>query len=141
MKVSPELYKKIEAVLRGFVINFGEPLELRKIAGDLSVLPLFLDMGGCYCIRPNGEIVSFLWDKPDKLDVETNTRIQNIVLFQGAKKYPELKELLPVRLPDAIECPHCKGTGTLQGLAEHGVTLKNIVCYCGGIGWLPQSES
>jgi hypothetical protein len=147
MNITPASSEKIEATLKEFVANpepylikFDEPLDLRKLAADLNVLPMFLDMGGCYGIRPNGEIVSFSWDEPYKLDTENDPRIWNIVLFQGAKKYPGLKELVPVRSPDSIECPHCSGTGVNQGLKELGLSSDVIVCYCGGIGWLPQDE-
>ena len=147
MNISPASLEKIEATLKEFVANpepylikFDDPLDLRRLAAELNVLPMFLDFGGCYGIRPNGEIVSFSWDEPYKLDVENDPRIWNIVLFQGAKKYPELKELIPTRPPDAVECSDCKGTGIFQGLAEHGIVPQNIVCYCGGIGWLPGSE-
>ncbi len=147
MNITPESSEKIKATLKEFVANpepylikFDEPLDLRKIAAELNVLPMFLDMGGCYGIRPNGEIVSFSWDEPYKLEVENDPRIWNLVLFQGAKKYPELKELVPIRSPDSVECPHCKGTGIIHGLVEHGISPQNIVCYCGGIGWLPYAE-
>ena len=118
MNLTPELSKKIEAILKGFVadpepylIELEEPLDLRRLAAELNLLPMFLDFGGCYGIRPNGGIVSFSWDEPYKLDVENDPRIWNIVLFQGAKKYPELEELIPIRPPDTVECPDCKGTG------------------------------
>jgi hypothetical protein len=147
MNITSEVLKIIEETLKGFVANpepylikFDEPLDLRKLAAELNVLPLFLDFGGCYGIHPNGEIVSFYWDEPYKVEVENDPRIRNIVLFQGANKYPELEVLLPARLSDAVECLDCKGTGIFQGLAEHGIVPQNIVCYCGGIGWLPQAK-
>ena len=145
MNIPPASSEKIETALNKFVANpepyligFDEPLDLRRLAAELKVLPMFLDFGGCYGVRPNGEIVSFSWDEPYKLEAENDPRVRNIVLFQGAKKYPELEELVPARPPDAVECPDCKGTGVFQGLAEHGIVPQNIVCYCGGIGWLPE---
>jgi len=46
---------------------------------------MFLDFGGCYAIRPSGEIISFVWDEPYNLEAEHDPRIRNLVLFQGAK--------------------------------------------------------
>jgi hypothetical protein len=143
MKISRELSGQIEAALREYVagtvpdlVKFDEPLDVRRLAGELNMLPMLFDMGGCYGIRPSGEIVSFSWDEPHKLDVEEDPRIQNVVLFQGTKKYPALKDLMPVRSPDSITCSHCEGTGRLKGLPE----VNHIICYCGGLGWLPESE-
>jgi hypothetical protein len=60
-------------------------------------------------------------------------------LFQGSRKYPELAVLIPARPHDAPDCHFCKGTGR-EPMSEQ-LKLENIVCYCGGLGWLPPSES
>jgi hypothetical protein len=147
MDISRELSKKIEDELREFVnkpepylIRFDDPVDLRKVAPDQSILPVFLDMSGCYALRPSGEIVSFLWDEPYKLEIESDPRILNIALFAAVEKYPKLGELCPVRSPDSVQCSYCKGTGVVEGLAEHGIDPKAIGCYCGGLGWLPANE-
>jgi hypothetical protein len=147
MKVTHEISKSIEATLKSYVavpepdvVNLDPPLNMRKLAAELYMLPMLFDMGGCYGIRPNGVIVSFAWDEPYSLNEEHDPRIQNTILFQGAKKYPELEGLVPIRPTDADECSHCRGTGVIQGFAEQGLSLENILCYCGGIGWLPHAE-
>ena len=63
---------------------------------------------------------------------------RNLVLFQGAKKYPELSELVPSRPPDAEDCSHCNGTGIEPMNEKPGLDEERIVCYCGGLGWLPK---
>lgn len=107
---------------------------IRVRARELNVLPLMCDWGGCYAIRSNGELIVFLWDEED-VRPETNARIRNIALFQGGKKYPELKALIPPRSPEAKDCSYCNGTGIVPIAAE--LQVDNIVCYCGGLGWLP----
>jgi hypothetical protein len=104
---------------------------LRQIATRFHVLPLLMDMGGCYAIRPCGEIISFGWDTPDDIRLEADPRIRNIALYQGSKRYPELREFIPSRPEDAIDCPTCKGKG------EFPRPYDRLVCYCGGVGWLP----
>jgi hypothetical protein len=42
-----------------------DPLGLRQIVSRVQMLPLFLDMGGCYALRPDGDLVSFAWDAPN----------------------------------------------------------------------------
>ncbi len=145
MNVTSALSEKIEAALRAFIANpepcligLENPLDFRKLAAELNALPMFLDFGGCYVIRPNGEIVSFIWDEPYNLESENDPRIRNLVLFQGAKKYPELSELVPSRPPDAEDCSHCNGTGIEQMNEKLGFNEERIVCYCGGLGWLPK---
>ena len=70
---------------------------LRPIAAKLNALPLFLDMGGCYAIRPDGEIIVFGWEDEKNFQIEYNPRLRNIALNQGSKKYPKLKELISTR--------------------------------------------
>jgi hypothetical protein len=109
-----------------------DPTDLRIIVRTLNVLPLMSDWNGCYAIQANGEIIWFLWDSYRDIRPETDPRIRNVVLFQGSKKYPEL---VPQQPTDAKICRHCEGTGIEPLSAKHGI--KNINCYCGGLGWLP----
>ena len=145
MSVTSAQSKKIEAALRAYIAN-PEPyligsengFDLRGLAAELNALPMFLDFGGCYAIRVDGEIVSFMWDEPYSLKPENDPRIRNLVLFQGARKYPELDELVPKRPPEAEDCSHCSGTGIEPMNGGLGFDEDMIVCYCGGLGWLPK---
>ena len=126
--------KQIEMLIRDFVSDTSaDGRVLRSFVVRVRALPLFLDMGGFYAIRPNGEIVSQSWDDDD-VRVEDDPRIRNVVLFQGSKKYAELAPLIPERPPAALECHFCAGSGLALGI-ESGI--ESLVCYCGGLGWLP----
>jgi hypothetical protein len=109
-----------------------DPLSLRKLAAEIQALPLVQDMGGCYAIRCNGDIVSFAWDSPDQIDREEDPRIRNMAIFQGSRKYPALRALIPPRPAIARTCPQCQGRGELP------VPMTRVICYCGGLGWLPE---
>jgi hypothetical protein len=61
-----------------------------------------------------------------------------LVLFQGTRKYPELKELAPARPFDAEDYWHCGGTGVEPMSEKLGLDEERTVCYCGGLGWLPK---
>jgi hypothetical protein len=131
----------IEATLEDYisnpepdVVNFDPPLDMRKIAGELNLLPLLLDMGGCVGIRPNGEFYSFVWDEPYELMPERDNRVCNIALFEGAKRFPGMMELLPLRPWSARECEYCHGSGTIVDLPTD--LAKDVRCYCGGLGWI-----
>jgi hypothetical protein len=142
MNITSELSKKIEAALEAYVSNpepellsFDPPLDLRKLAGELNLLPLLLDMGGCIGVRPDGALFAFVWDDPYELMPETDTRVCNIALFNGAQKFPEMMELIPMRPANARECDYCKGSGVVVGLPPD--LAKAVRCYCGGLGWVP----
>lgn len=118
-----------------YTIGSDPPLNLRALAAELRLLPAMAEMGGCFCLRPTGEVVSFLWDEPTTLRQETDPRICNSSYFQASLKYPELAPLVPKRTANSIVCPWYVGTGKCSGLPA--ALDDKIVCYCGGLGWLP----
>jgi hypothetical protein len=101
----------------------------------MDALPLMLDMGGSYAIRANGDLVQFDWDGRGGAEPLEDPRLINIALHQGSLKYPLLAGLVPSRPAGARDCPHCDGTGRLPLTTTPG--LENVMCYCGGVGWLP----
>lgn len=147
MTISPELSKKIEAVFQEYIsnpqpdwIDSGKTIDLRKIAAELKVLPLYLDWSGAFGIQPDGEFFSFSYEKPYEIKTDYNQREINGILFQGLKRHPSLQDLMPVRTDHSIECSDCKGTGIHPMNKTLGYTEEKIVCFCGGLGWLPGQE-
>ena len=139
--------QKIDARLNEFTLKaFPGHVNLREIVAKFRILPLYLDWSGGWAISSDGEVISFLYEEPFDLKVEDDTRICNMVLFQGSKKYPELRSLVPERPSNAVECPHCKGAGTPGEIREYAKEkgkeslLDVMVCYCGGLGWLPEGS-
>ena len=135
---------QIETRLKEFLSSVGDdaPYE-HRLAAEFGVLPLFSDWTECRAIRANGEIVSFMFDnswhpeiETPNLQVEGDARWRHLALFQGAKKYPELSVLIPSRSIGAVDCPWCEGQGEITGTQSK---LKELVCYCGGVGWLPEN--
>jgi len=135
MQNSSPFSETIERLVRQLLTDSSpDPLGLRIVVGRAMALPVLLDIGGCYSVRPSGQVISFGWDTPDDIQVETSSRIRNLAIYQGSKKYPELREFIPIRPTDAVTCPHCEGKGELL------IPLDNLVCYCGGVGWLTHGE-
>ena len=129
----PELADRIRTLLAEYLADSSpDPLDLRSVVAKFDALPLTLDMGGCLAIRADGEIISFQWDEPHDARVEQNAHWRNVALYQGSLKYPELSPLVPPRPTDARPCEHCAGVAAIRAQG-----IKNIVCYCGGLGWLP----
>jgi hypothetical protein len=127
---------EIKARIEGIISDFSSAAtSLRNIASELNALPVYLDGGGGLALKPNGGIVEFSWEHPKDAQPIDDLRVVNIALFQGSKKYPELKSLIPLRPPNATVCPYCQGTG--YPTSASGSNVENIVCYCGGVGWIP----
>ena len=141
MNCSPKVSEKICELIQKF-LNHPQDLihtkELQYTVAKYNLLPLVFNWHPC-CINPEGEIFLLDWDNLNDQKVETNKRIVNAILFQGIKKYPELKELMPIRSENDIDCPSCKGTGILP-LAKELNLVENIICWCGGLGWIPDNE-
>lgn len=139
MPISPTLTEQIKARIREFTAETTpDPNGMRQIAEEFSVLPLFPDLGGCYAICLNGEIISVGWDDHRDVQVENEPRVLRTILFQGSKRYPELEALLPPKPVDARICHICNGTGIF---VIAGIATTTIVCHCGGYGWLPPELS
>jgi uncharacterized protein (TIGR02996 family) len=105
--------------------------QLRRFAADQRALPLLLDLGGCLAIRMDGEVLSFGWDEPENPRIEKDARVRQATLAVGAKKYREVRLLLPPRPVSSRLCPSCGGSGTVASAPP------SIVCDCGGLGWIP----
>lgn len=136
MQVKPAHTEAIKKRIGELILDRSpDPNGLREAAAKLGALPIFWDAGGCFALRPDGVIVSFLWDERDAVRVEDDPRVRNVALFRGSKKYPELEALI-VKPAGAALCPHCGGTGREPTAVKLNLE-DSIVCYCGGLGWLP----
>lgn len=111
---------------------------LRTWAARHSALPVMADMGGCYAIKKDGNVVAFLWDKEDNLESESDARLCRTAMKRASQLYPLLARFVPQRPVHALDCRHCAGTGRFVGIADE--LAQNVVCYCGGLGWLLEGE-
>ena len=134
MKISQEISARISKLLEDYNKTGDAPPELQRLVAQENVLPLYGDRGGVVTIAVDGEIRSFLWDDTLHGQIEFDPRIQNLALVHGSKKYPELESLIE-KPPDAQVCPYCQGSGIAPFAEELG--RDGIVCYCGGLGWIP----
>ena len=138
MKVIPskELEAKIVARINAIVSgSSSQNADVRKVASETNALPLHYGLGGGMALRPTGEVFEFSWDNPRDTKEVDDPRLMNIALFQGSKKYPDLEALVPARPSGATVCPYCEGTGYPSSALNSNI--ENLVCYCGGVGWIP----
>ncbi len=77
-----------------------------------------------------GRVVRSESTEYSEVEDEPDACVRHRVLAQASLEHPALDSLRPIRGTNDPECPRCEGTGTRIGAPR-------MVCYCGGIGWLP----
>jgi hypothetical protein len=139
MKPSAELGDRIATLIRTYCGEGStEPADLKHLAERHHVLPVLIDWSAFWGLRPDGDILLIPTEEGGGVQLEAEERALRIAIFRGVKKYPELEPLVPDRPGGAPDCPHCEGRGRIDIL---GVEPDNIVCYCGGLGWLTNEEA
>jgi hypothetical protein len=100
----------------------------------LSALPIGWSMWAGYFLRANGEVVVVGEDEdhPEVDSIHTEPGHVLRALVWGSERYPELKQLLPTRVPGAVDC-RCRA---IPLFAEGKVLSPD----CGGLGWVPDAE-
>jgi hypothetical protein len=113
------------------------PAELhwqRDYVREHQALPLYVGWTETIGLRADGEMIRWSTESewPGVRELDDRTWV-NMALVQGATRYPELQGLIPKMPPDARICENCDGTGRIKGISAD---FKNLVCSCGGIGWM-----
>lgn len=149
IEISDEIAVRIDWIIErilsdpdseSYVYKFEPPIDLRPILNAERILPMMFDWSGFYGIRKNGEILIVDLGPPFEVTSEVDERICRMVLCQGVKRYPELIRLLPIKPDEAVDCSSCDGTGREPMNDRLGFDEETIVCWCGGLGWLPKAE-
>ena len=127
--------KVIEARIAEFLAADDPKLEWMKPAvRQHGFLPLYVGWVAAFGLRPDGSFVR--WDhETDGMNMRPlrDAFWQRMAICQGVKKYPELRPLIPERPLSAQTCSACGGTGHVSGAAQ-------IICQCGGVGWIFPGE-
>ncbi len=114
-----------------------DALNLRQRAVEFEALPLCVDWEQCWALKVDGRVVVFAHGDGDaNLREESDARMINVALYQGSLTYPELKALVPARSGDADDCPYC----VEKGIDPTSLEQQQIICYCGGLGWIPRAD-
>lgn len=89
-------------------------------------------IGATWLLRPDGS----LWEVDDDFGKPLQplpASLHLTALIAGAERHDWLKELLPVRPVDAVDCLSCKGNGKL-GVGPDGRDF--VYCpSCSALGW------
>ena len=122
-------------MLENLVTEHLQSTSRSAVAARHHVLPLMDDFMGCWALTMAGELAFVPHEEPGRLELVRDHPVEaigiHVALAQGSRRYPELVSIGPQRPPDAIPCTTCDGSGRIPGIPE------NILCSCGGLGWLP----
>jgi len=97
----------------------------------LDILPLWSDWFESFGIQSDGSIRKFSADG-EHSEYDGLRPVENQLQFigclvKGLKLYPQLRSAVPQRPKNAVTCHECGGSGVIGS---------NVICKCGGIGWL-----
>jgi hypothetical protein len=107
---------------------------LAEFAAEAGALPLYDGWYETIALRPDGEVVSWsgFGDYPGTKTVE-DRYIWLTSLVDAARRYPELRALLPSRPPEARDCLH---------LAHPMFATGKVFCpECCALGWVVASDA
>jgi hypothetical protein len=100
--------------------------EFRGVARQFNALPVYADLGGTLFITTSLQVLSMRSDDTAVVE-EHSPQWRLVALVAAADRFPELKQLLPVRPSNVATCAVCLGTGRLEQGPRCGV--------CFGLGW------
>jgi hypothetical protein len=130
VSVPAELAAFLQARIADYAAEAPEPLRwAAPFVTEIGALPLYFGWTETIALRPDGQLVCW---STEGHDAEVRPLHDGAwvlpALVAGADRYPELRELLPERPSDAVECP-CR---------KHPLfASRQIPCgRCGGLGWL-----
>jgi hypothetical protein len=111
------------------------PESLRDAARDLNVLPLSpADDERWYGVRPDGDLILFNPRSPYDPIEEEDFWKRAVTLSRAVEQYPTLEPLVPPPPLSCQTCPRCGGSGVITRAGGE------IICICGGLGWMPSIE-
>lgn len=94
-------------------------------------LSLMGTIGAVWLLRPDGT----LWEVDDDSGrplVPLAEQFHITALVAGTQRHPWLRELLPSRPSDAVECDTCGGQGMIANAA--------YCSHCSALGWMPNTS-
>ena len=125
----------IEAIKRLTTEESTEPAWSKAYAELYNLLPLMHGWTASFGLRADGKVLFYTTDDEEQtIREEADERLRNMAMYRGSLKYPELSVLVPNRPANAMICSFCEGRGRIE---LEGIDPNVIVCYCGGLGWLP----
>jgi hypothetical protein len=135
----PVVPSQVQAALLAYLERAEDDESVLSLARSSHALPFWRDFGGALFLRPDGEVLASDWERPGYIellaDIRPNRDLLHAARGWATKELPSLDGLAPVRPPEAVPCLTCDGTGLIPKWTDR---TPNLVCACGGLGWLPE---
>ncbi len=107
----------------------GDPAWLLRVCKEkLNALPLQANEIFQWALRADGEVLCLDFDSVSlPFEEERNPAIRYAVLYEAARRYPDLREVVPARPEGVQRCEDCHGRGWVESTSS---------CWgCHGAGW------
>jgi len=101
-----------------------------------GLTPVWADWVGGFGLTAAHEVVYIDHQSGATPEPVEEPHLRHVTLFTASRRFPELAGLAPERRAGDPTCPSCGGTGVFRGL-DGRPAPDNVVCFCGGMGWLP----
>jgi hypothetical protein len=125
----------IERIWRRLAQESNSPFLLRMDNAEFTAIDLYGGPGSGYVLRSDGVVAKWNYESLAagvEYEVELDHGWCVGALVIGAKRIPELKEVLPVRPVWTQHCAECNG----QGFTDLPNAPKFLLCQkCWGLGW------
>jgi hypothetical protein len=96
------------------------------------------DWAGIWTVGEDGTpYFSERTDLVDQVEVQ-ELKGRNMARALAAERYPDMARFRPVRSNTDLDCSTCGGTGKI---ALPSNAQGQLICECGGLGWLPAKSS
>lgn len=127
----PELSEQIASRIAACARDLASPYH--DAAARHGALLLYRGWGTDFALRPDGTVIRIdeipIADpSEDHWYKEINWAIMAVAF--AARRYPELRQILPRRPADAVDCAACEGRGMMPLNDMH------FLCVCEGLGWV-----
>lgn len=129
MVLPPAIAARIERCVRG---EDGPNLAIDQEARTHGAIALMGTIGMTWGMRPDGSF--WMFDQDFEVELEPlPANCETQALVWGARRFPWLAELLPVRDSQHEDCASCAGSGQLSA---------TWMCpRCDGLGWVREPAS
>ncbi|HSU13395.1 hypothetical protein [Longimicrobium sp.] len=131
-EISPEFGRRIQQRIDALDTADPRAWPVRVCKEEMNALPLHGNQIYLWALRPDGVVLCLDHESASHhVEEERDPLTLFAVLVQGAKKYPELRQIVPPPPPGTQQCEACGGTGS----GENWKPPAWDCLRCGGLGW------
>lgn len=133
LALAPELAARIRQWIEALPVE-GKQNWTGRLCQKNDAIPLHCTQIYLWALRADGQVLSIDHESfSQRAEPENNAVTAYAALAQGARRYPELAELLAHNPEGVVECGRCGGKGWTQAAPPAEGT--DACHWCDGMGW------